>query len=292
MSFAQALLGKKGGNVSTTSGDAPSLPPSDTTLEGDTSNRVGKKPPGRATRGDSGPRRSGPAAISYASVVRQGSTPQLATASSGSTTNRPALEDAEFPSLHSTADVQPSRSSKRRLPPETESPAAAAAHAVDDKRSQKPVENGATLPLSAEPLVASPPSAQQPQLQQPSRCLPRNLPKVVNVRKAELVKLGYQSFLDWAADPTHVYIGRCMERYVPGTTASKWGNPFPLKQYTLEESLSRYEAHVRSSPELMASLPELLAATEIGCWCHPSPCHGNVLVRLLAELDAPKRRDA
>lgn len=109
------------------------------------------------------------------------------------------------------------------------------------------------------------------------------IPRVINVRKAELCARGYHSFLDWAAGSKNLYIGRSMVQYVPGTVGSKWGNPFPLKKHSLEESLRLYEAHVRSSKELWGALEELAGLEEIGCWCAPAPCHGNVLQRLLAE---------
>lgn len=35
---------------------------------------------------------------------------------------------------------------------------------------------------------------------------------------------------------------------------------------------------------LMKSLPELKGKT-LGCWCKPYPCHGDVLVELLNELE-------
>ncbi len=50
----------------------------------------------------------------------------------------------------------------------------------------------------------------------------------------------------------------------------------------VDECLTKYEAHVRSQPALMARLPELADRT-LGCWCKPRRCHGDVLVKLLRE---------
>jgi hypothetical protein len=76
-----------------------------------------------------------------------------------------------------------------------------------------------------------------------------------------------------------IYIGR----------PSKWGNPFTFKQGTIaefvvpkDEVLVRYEAWLKQQPELMASLHELKGKT-LGCWCHPKPCHGDILARLADE---------
>ena len=109
------------------------------------------------------------------------------------------------------------------------------------------------------------------------------MPAVVNCKKAELSKRGFRDFADWASRPEHLYIGREMNFYVAGAKASKWRNPYTLKRYTLDESLALYEQRVRSDPQLWGALDELTNLAELGCWCKPSRCHGDVLIRLLAE---------
>lgn len=119
---------------------------------------------------------------------------------------------------------------------------------------------------------------------------------VINVRKKELSKIGYASFLEWEADELckHVYIGRNMTFYVAGTVGSKWRNPFSTKKYSLENSLQLYENHVRAT--LYDQLDELKGC-ELGCWCVDNYdryknvskenefCHGHVLIRLLREKE-------
>ena len=64
---------------------------------------------------------------------------------------------------------------------------------------------------------------------------------------------------------------------------SKWGNPFEITDKCPRElALAKYEVHIRRRPDLIAALPEL-AGKRLGCHCHPLPCHGDVLVRLLHE---------
>ncbi len=71
-------------------------------------------------------------------------------------------------------------------------------------------------------------------------------------------------------EPCNVHIGR----------PSKWGNPFYIgKDGTREEVIEKYRVWIKTRPKLMAALPELLGKT-LGCWCHPKPCHGDVLVEL------------
>lgn len=120
------------------------------------------------------------------------------------------------------------------------------------------------------------------------------LPRVVNVRVANLRARGITSFMAWARDPRHVYIGRNMSFHVPGAKASKWANPYPLRGRTRAQSLALYERHIRANTGLWNALPELAQATELGCWCRINPngepqengsdaCHGDVLIRLLHE---------
>jgi hypothetical protein len=75
-----------------------------------------------------------------------------------------------------------------------------------------------------------------------------------------------------------VYIGR----------PSFWGNPFEIGVHgNRQEVIDAYERYVRSSCEHIASLHELVGK-DLVCWCSPLPCHGDVLVKLVAELDGGK----
>jgi hypothetical protein len=80
--------------------------------------------------------------------------------------------------------------------------------------------------------------------------------------------------------PGDVYIGR----------GSKWGNPFThLNRVaerpgitlveTREDAIERYAAWVQTQPQLLAALPEL-CGKRLVCYCHPLPCHGDVLAEL------------
>lgn len=96
-----------------------------------------------------------------------------------------------------------------------------------------------------------------------------------------------------------IYIGRFWKLGGWDLPESKWGNPYKVgSDGTLEEVLVKYEARVRGNPELMAALPELRGKV-LGCFCKQAkkcrngipPCHGDVLVKLLKELDnAPQKK--
>ncbi len=94
----------------------------------------------------------------------------------------------------------------------------------------------------------------------------------------------------WETDDHFVYIGRKKR-------GMHYGNPFSahstslagVKVKTVEESIESFrqwilgEAHQEIEPErrkwILANLARLRGKTLV-CFCHPQPCHGDVLARL------------
>lgn len=83
-------------------------------------------------------------------------------------------------------------------------------------------------------------------------------------------------------EPNTVYIGR---RFGPFKQNSKWGNPFKTgRDGTIDEVLAKYEGYLRESG-LIHSVSELEDKILI-CWCDDSsPCHGDILIKLLKIVD-------
>ena len=76
-------------------------------------------------------------------------------------------------------------------------------------------------------------------------------------------------------EPYDVYIGR----------PSKWGNPYKIRVgQSREQAIALYRDYVRLTPGLRNALSEL-KGKRLGCFCKPSPCHGDVLVELIKELE-------
>jgi hypothetical protein len=77
-----------------------------------------------------------------------------------------------------------------------------------------------------------------------------------------------------AAPGTFVYIGR----------PSKFGNPFPLDNpndaAARDRVIRQYELHLRNQPQLMRDARAELRGRNLGCYCAPRPCHGDVLLRI------------
>jgi hypothetical protein len=115
-------------------------------------------------------------------------------------------------------------------------------------------------------------------------------PVVKNVCKSAREQDGYKSFSQWFDDEKNVYIGRNAAKYVQrGVLDSKWSNPFlcldwdaSKADWLVEEIMKIYEKYVRKNVVLMNSLHEL-EGKELGCWCKPGVCHGDILVKLYNE---------
>jgi Domain of unknown function (DUF4326) len=104
---------------------------------------------------------------------------------------------------------------------------------------------------------------------------------IVNIKKAELQKRNIKDFEQWNMKPNTLYIGRDITVYVKGTTKSKWANPYNAKKYGRDECLKMYEKYIRES--LLYNQLNELKNKELGCWCKPEACHGDILIKLLRE---------
>lgn len=103
---------------------------------------------------------------------------------------------------------------------------------------------------------------------------------IVNIKKKELNKRKIKDFEEWNSKSNTLYIGRNMNFYVKGAFESKWKNPFSVKKYGRDECLKMYEEYITGTPNLYNKLSEL-KNMELGCWCKPDECHGDILIKLL-----------
>lgn len=62
---------------------------------------------------------------------------------------------------------------------------------------------------------------------------------------------------------------------------SKWGNPFKMRSESERMHVIRRYAYYILDSKLLDDLHELKGKW-LACWCHPKPCHGDVL-KYLAE---------
>jgi hypothetical protein len=93
-----------------------------------------------------------------------------------------------------------------------------------------------------------------------------------------IVNLTNMDVEEWMKGEKNVYIGReSVGRNIQG---SKWGNKYTCGTYGREKAVSLYESDLMKNEELLGCLKEL-DGKNLGCWCFPKKCHGEVLHRLL-----------
>ncbi len=76
----------------------------------------------------------------------------------------------------------------------------------------------------------------------------------------------------WKTDDNFVYIGR----------GSKWGNPYRIgKDGNREEVIDKFREYILRGEgrHLLHNLHEVRGKTCV-CYCHPQPCHGDVIASL------------
>lgn len=112
---------------------------------------------------------------------------------------------------------------------------------------------------------------------------------VVNVKVAHIRSKGFHDLREWMADPKNAYIGRAGIVFIDKKRfpekSSPFANPFKIgKDGTRDEVIAKYRDHIVSmldrSPELVKELIAL-RGKNLGCWCAPEPCHGDVLIELI-----------
>jgi hypothetical protein len=112
---------------------------------------------------------------------------------------------------------------------------------------------------------------------------------IVNV-KVKNIRPTYYTLYDWMQNPQHEYIGRGgivfinKERFPK--KASTWANPFKVTTEGRDKCLELYETWVRDKikKEGTEELKKLKNKV-LGCWCKPEKCHGDILIKILNEIE-------
>lgn len=110
---------------------------------------------------------------------------------------------------------------------------------------------------------------------------------LVNVRVAN-IRPKYNNLKEWMNDPNNVYIGRKCIVFIDGERFPKkdsiWCNPFKITpNLTRDEAIQEYEKYIieKIKKENLYDELEKLKGKNLGCWCSPEKCHGDVLLKLL-----------
>ena len=122
---------------------------------------------------------------------------------------------------------------------------------------------------------------------------PSEMGLVVNC-KVKYIRPRYNDLEEWSKDDNNAYIGRGGVVFVKGKRfppkASIFCNPFIIdKDGNREEVLIKYEEYIRerlkgdevgNDPIFKVELMKL-KGKNLGCWCKPEKCHGDILLKFI-----------
>jgi hypothetical protein len=110
---------------------------------------------------------------------------------------------------------------------------------------------------------------------------------VVNC-KVKYIRPKYNNLKEWMDDPNNIYIGRGGVVFIDNKRFPSNGSPFsnPFKDGPLEERIEKYRIYMskklKEDDTLVKALLQL-KGKNLGCWCKPEKCHGDVLIELINE---------
>ena len=111
--------------------------------------------------------------------------------------------------------------------------------------------------------------------------------------KVKYIRPQYDNLKKWMENSDNIYIGRAgvvfinKERFPK--KASIFGNPYKIdKNTSREEVLEKYKKYIikKILNDKFFYLELLkLRGKNLGCWCHPDPCHGDILLELIEKFE-------
>lgn len=115
---------------------------------------------------------------------------------------------------------------------------------------------------------------------------------VCNV-KVKNIRPEYDNLKEWMYNSDNVYIGRKGIVFIDGERFPKsdsiWANPFKINDEDDRNIvLKKYKKYmikkINNDDNLKKKLLKL-KGKNLGCWCHPEACHGDILIKLIDKYD-------
>jgi hypothetical protein len=111
---------------------------------------------------------------------------------------------------------------------------------------------------------------------------------VVNC-KVKYIRPKYDNLKEWMNDDNNIYIARGGIVFIDGKRfpprSSNFANPYKIgKDGTREEVIIKYKKYIINRLDNEPSLRNELISLKgknLGCWCVPELCHGDVLLELI-----------
>jgi hypothetical protein len=115
---------------------------------------------------------------------------------------------------------------------------------------------------------------------------------VKNVKVAFIRKEEYDNLKEWMEDEDNVYIGRKGVVFIADENGkqrfpkenSPFHNPFKIdKDNTREDVLKKYKIYIKDKlkDKNFRKMLYSLKGKNLGCWCCPEKCHGDILLELI-----------
>jgi hypothetical protein len=111
--------------------------------------------------------------------------------------------------------------------------------------------------------------------------------------KVKYIRPLYNNLQEWMNDDNNVYIGRAgvvfinNERYPK--QSSIFSNPFKIgRDGNRNEVLDKYKDYIIKKLDNDINFKNELMKLKnknLGCWCSPDPCHGNILLDLISKYN-------
>jgi len=107
--------------------------------------------------------------------------------------------------------------------------------------------------------------------------------------KVQYIRPTYDNLKEWIDNENNIYIGRKGVVFIDKNrfpkNSSNFANPYKIgKDGTREEVLFKYKNYIlnklENNKDLVSELL-LLKGKNLGCWCYPEICHGNILLELI-----------
>jgi hypothetical protein len=98
----------------------------------------------------------------------------------------------------------------------------------------------------------------------------------------------YNNFEEWIRDDDNVYIGRAKAISVGNERLprinSEWYNPYRItKESNYDKCLQKYKLYLieKLKDDECKKRFLMLKGKNLGCWCKPKKCHGDIIKQLL-----------
>ncbi|ATZ80756.1 hypothetical protein BMW23_0710 [Bodo saltans virus] len=110
--------------------------------------------------------------------------------------------------------------------------------------------------------------------------------------KVENIRPTYNNLKEWTQDTNNVYIGRKGIVFIDSVRFPKedsiWHNPYKITNTnTRDEVLEKYEKYIteKIKNENLHEQLKKLKGKNLGCWCKPEKCHGDILLKIIEKVN-------